>query len=194
MRLPKLRTPPAGASRLALYLLLSFTWLAQGCQRPIQPVEPTASYVDAVDLDDLWEASLRILRRHDFQPDRQDRAAGIITTIPLTSMQWHEPWRQDVADGYSLLMASTHTVQRQVTIRFIREQEWVLDVQVDVYLLSAPEHQITSSSAGIRSFSGDLPLVTGETIVTGETRRWVRLGRDAAMEQRLLNRIIAYEP
>ncbi len=195
---------------LQLHLVLSFALLAAGCQRPTPPVQPTASYVDAADLDSLWDASLRILRRHDFQPDRQDRAAGIITTFPTTSAQWHEPWRRDVADGYGLLMASMHTVQRQVTVRFIHENDgprsstssppvapslspWSLDVQVDVFLLSAPDYQITSSSSAIRSFSGDLPTITGESVQAREARRWVPMGRDGSMEDRLLNSILAYQ-
>lgn len=166
--------------------------IVSGCQRPAQPTQPTTTFVEAGELDALWDAALRILRRHDFQPDRQDRTAGIITTLPSTSMQWHEPWRQDVAEGYGLLMASLHTIQRQVTIRFIRQEEWSMDVQVDVYLLSASDYQITSSSAGIRSFSGDLPTVTGEKVMAADTRRWIHLGRDASMEERLLNRILTY--
>lgn len=168
-----------------------------GCSRAAPPEGPTCSVVPADDLDRLWEASLRVLRLHDFQPDRQDRAAGIITTFRTTSMQWHEPWRSDVADGYSLAMSSLHTVQRQVTVRFVRDRErandWTLDVQVDVYLLNAPDYQVTTASSAIRSFSGDLPSVTGEVGEARGARRWSLVGRDPAMEDRLLERILAYE-
>ena len=161
------------------------------------------------DVQPLWDTALAVLIKHDFRPDRQDRTAGIITTHPTTSMQWHEPWRQDVADSYSVGEASLHTIQRQATVRFIRNgrtqrpaagdeprqtgvENWTLDVQVDVYRLSVPEYQITSSSSVIRSFSGDLPTVTGERVADARAaRRWVPLGRDGAMEERLLTRILA---
>lgn len=137
-----------------------------------------------------------MLRLHDFQPDRQDRAAGVITTLPTTSMQWHEPWRADVADGYSLALSSLHTVRRQATVRFVRDpsapDHWTVEVQVDVYLLNAPDYQVTTASSGIRSFSGDLPSVTGEA-GPRLMRRWTPVGRDPAMEDRLLERILAYE-
>lgn len=168
------------------------------------PESPTCSVVPADQLDSLWEASLRVLRLHDFRPDRQDRATGIITTFPTTSMQWHEPWRADVADAYSLGMSSMHTVQRQVTVRFVRDAErsgepsgapgdgWVLDVEVEVFLLNVPDYQITTASSALRSFTGDLPTVTGEATGSRPARRWVSIGRDGAMESRLLDRILSY--
>lgn len=163
-----------------------------GCQRPTPPQEPTESVVADEELDVLWDASLSVLRKLDFQPDRQDRAAGIITTLPSTSMQWHEPWRQDVADWYGLAMSSLHTIQRKVTIRFIREENWVIDVQVEAFLLSTPDFQITTASSAIRSFSGDLPTVTGEFTPGAASRQWMPLGRDAHLEARILDRILSY--
>jgi hypothetical protein len=180
---------------------------AAGCQRPAPPETLTATTITDEDVQPLWDTALAVLIKHDFRPDRQDRTAGIITTYPTTSMQWHEPWRQDVADKYSLGEASLHTIQRQATVRFIHKapsqrsadcaappivEDWTVSVQVDVYRLSVPEYQITSSSAAIRSFSGDLPTVTGEKIADARSaRRWVPLGRDEAMEERLLTRILA---
>lgn len=166
--------------------------LPTGCGRPEQPDQPTESAISADDLDGLWDSSLAVLRKFDFQPDRQDRGAGVITTFPTTSMQWHEPWRQDVADGYGLAMASLHTIQRKVTIRFIKENGWILDVQVEMFLLSAPDYQVTTASSAIRSFNGDLPTVTGEMAPGADSRQWVPLGRDANMEARILDRILSY--
>lgn len=183
-------------SFFAAVLTVAVTHSISGCSRPAPPEGPTASIVAEDQVDSLWEASLRVLRLHDFQPDRQDRAAGVIMTLPTTSMQWHEPWRADVADGYSLALSSLHTVQRQATVRFVRDtstpDQWTVEVQVDVYLLNAPDYQVTTASSGIRSFSGDLPSVTGE-VAPRTMRRWAPVGRDPAMEDRLLERILAYE-
>jgi hypothetical protein len=173
---------------------------AAGCQRPTRPESPTASTIADDDVQPLWDTALAVLIKHDFRPDRQDRTAGIITTHPTTSQQWHEPWRQDVADKYSLAEASLHTIQRQATVRFTRNaqaqrpaaENWTIEVQVDVYRLSVPEYQITSSSSAIRSFNADLPTVTGEKVADARAaRRWVPLGRDGEMEERLLSRILA---
>lgn len=186
-------------------LVLIVVALAAGCQRPTPPESPTATTITDEDVQPLWDTALAVLIKHDFRPDRQDRTAGVITTHPTTSKQWHEPWRQDVADSYSLGEASLHTIQRQATVRFIRNsattqpvgapataENWSIDVQVDVYRLSVPEYQITSSSSAIRAFNADLPTVTGEKVADARgARRWVPLGRDGAMEERILSRILA---
>jgi hypothetical protein len=195
---------------------------AAGCQRPARPESPTATTIKDEDVQAVWDSALAVLQKHDFRPDRQDRTGGVIITFPTTSMQWHEPWRQDVADAYGLGEASLHTIQRKATVRFIhgaehgrsdrngesssppqatsqssaagglKPQAWTLDVQVDVYRLSVPEYQLTSSSSGIHSFDADIPAVTGEIEKSAESaRRWVLLGRDGAMEERLLSRILA---
>jgi len=172
-------------------ILLVGATTANGCQRPARPDVPTASTIRDEDIQAIWDSALAVLEKHDFRPDRQDRTAGVITTFPTTSKQWHEPWRQDVVDKYSLTEASLHTIQRQATVRFVHEKNWTVDVQVDVYRFAVPEYQITSSSAAIRSFSGDLPTVTGEAVSdTRAARRWVPLGRDGALEERLLSRIL----
>ena len=109
---------------------------------------------------------------------------------PTTSMQWGEFWRQDVADSYSYGEASLHTIQRQATVRFVKNGGWRVEVQVDVYRLSMPDSQITSASSCLQSFSGIIPDAGG-TVTKGTSRRtWVHIGRDGAMEQRLLDRIL----
>ncbi|MFQ5502143.1 MAG: hypothetical protein ACE5EQ_07550 [Phycisphaerae bacterium] len=172
--------------------LAALVWLS-ACQRPAAPEGITsAALADETELDSLWDTTLAVLRKHDFEPDRQDRANGIIETKPTTSKQWHEPWRQDVADRYSLIQASLHTTQRRVTVRFVRDAGWSIEVQVDVYRLTTPETQITSASSVLHAFTGALPTTEGRTYKSGQSpERWVHLGRDGAMEDRLLNRILA---
>lgn len=160
------------------------------CQQPVQPEGPTASALaDDEDLDLLWTTALRVLRKVDFRPDQQDRALGVISTHPTTSMQWFEPWRQDVATGYALFEASIHTIQRKATIRFVKDESWSMEVQIDVYRLSRPSTQITTASSVLHGFSGLLPTSEASSNQSvGD--HWVHLGRDEALEGRLLNRIL----
>jgi len=183
-------------TRSCLHVFLpAFIALLLGCQRPEQPEAATAAQVSGDKLQPTWDAALAVLRKHDFQPDRQDRAQGVITTLPTTSMQWGEPWRQDVADGYSFVESSLHTIQRKATIRFIHDPgatDWTVQVQVDVYRLNVPESQITTASSAYHAFSGVLPTAEGTAQLRGEAaRKWTHLGRDPAMEARLLSRILA---
>ncbi|MFQ5429086.1 MAG: hypothetical protein ACE5E1_02145 [Phycisphaerae bacterium] len=167
--------------------------LAGGCHRPTPPDEPTAAVLgETDDLTPLWNATLSVLRKHGFQPDRQDRAMGVIETRPTTGMQWHEPWRQDVADAYSLFESSIHTTQRRVKIRFIRGPQWSVEVEVGVYRLRRPETQITTASAALHGFSGRLPTREGKVYEQGQLPdRWVFLRRDPVMESRLLQAILS---
>ncbi len=169
--------------------------LQVGCEKPVQPERLTAAPIYSEELEQLWEATLSVLLKHDFLPQRQDRAMGIITTRPATSRQYGEFWRQDVdpTDSYSMAEANLHAIQRQATVRFVRsEPDWQLEVQVDVFRLSRPESQVTTASSAIQAFSGVLPTTQGQTSRDPRTRKqWVLLGRDQDMEERLLDRILA---
>ncbi len=166
--------------------------VASACHKPIPPEEPTAAVISQQeDLQYLWNGTLSVLRKFEFVPDRQDRAAGVIATLPLTSMQWHEPWRQDVADQYFLLESSLHTIQRVVTVKFHAEPEPNVEVRVDVYRVSQPETQITSASSVLHGFAGLLPTEEGQ-MGPGVRAERVPLGRDAALEERLLGRILEF--
>lgn len=168
--------------------------LHAGCAAPTQPERTTSSPVYSEELEPLWEATLSVLLKHDFLPQRQDRAMGIITTKPTTSRQYGEIWRQDVdpLDSYSMAEANLQTIQRQATIRFVHaEQGWQLEVQVDVFRLSMPESQVTTASSAIQAFSGVLPTTEGRIARDpGIRKHWVPLGRDQHMEERLLDRIL----
>ncbi len=178
---------------MAPVLMLCAGGLVAGCHRPTPPEEPTAWPVESGDLDSLWDAALRVLAKHGFLPERQDRAMGLIETTPVTSQQWGEFWRQDVAGAYALAEASMHTIQRKAAVRFVHAPDgWQMEVCVDVYRLSTPESQVTTASSALQSFSGKLPTTEGETrLASRDTRRWVHLGRDGALEERLLLRILA---
>ena len=176
---------------------LTFTILvglafAVGCHKPAPPQGPTAEFIQHDDVDPLWQAAQSVLRKHDFQVDRQDLAAGVIETLPTTSQHFSEFWRQDVADPYSFGQATMHTMQRKATVRFIRApgSQWTIELEVDVYRLSTPEHQVTSASSALLAFSGGLPTATGQVGVNASKQReWVPLGRDGEMESRLLSQI-----
>jgi hypothetical protein len=163
------------------------------CTRPMQPDSPTAVVISDPDLDLLWDASLSVLTRLDFVPERQDRAIGIIETLPTVSQQFWEWWRRDVHDDYSRLQADLQTIHRKVTVRFRRttdENRWEVDVQVDVYRLQSPDRQLTSSAAALHYFTDTLPTTEGLRPEPRGTTWRESLGRDAALERYLLRRIL----
>ena len=87
-----------------------------GCHAPAQPTGPTEIVLRVPDYDAFMDASLSVLRFHEFPPDRVDRARGLIVSEPTTSAQWFEWWRADAPGGYQLLESSLHTIRRVVTV------------------------------------------------------------------------------
>jgi hypothetical protein len=168
-----------------------------GCHRPPAPVELTeyaVTLAGADEYDALFDVCLDALREQGFQPDRLDRRQGVITTFPITSQQYFEFWRRDVATAYDLMEASLATIRRRVEIRFdggaeAPDQKLVVTVQRE--RLSTPDRQYNSSAAAYRVFGRVLPSTTGKTIVPARDDVWVPLGRDEALERRLLDAITA---
>jgi hypothetical protein len=169
--------------------------LVAGCQRPAQPVDPTVRQValgsDAA-YGTLWESSQEELRRHDFELDRVDERAGLITTYPVTSQSFWEFWRRDVATAFDLAEATWRTVRRRAEVNIERDAEGSASVVVTVHkqTFATPERQYNSSAAALRIFGSALPGVAGEPVVTKADDYWIDAGRDGAMEERLLDRIL----
>ena len=169
---------------------------AAGCHRPAQPTTAVSQDVylaDESSFDSLWESSQEVLRRHRFELDRVDRRSGIITTFPVTSQGFIEFWRHDVDTAFDLLESSLRTVRRSATVHVSRtadDPSARVSVTVRRETFSTPERQVNSSSAVLRLFGTGLPGVAGEPYLGKEHDYWVDDGRDAAMEERLLERII----
>ena len=153
------------------------------------------TYVLADDeqLDALWESCQEVLRRNRFRLDRVDRRAGVISTYPVTSQQFFEFWRQDVATFHDLMAASVNAIRRRVTVQVDREESGAGAYRVSVVVakeqLSARERQFNNSAAALRVFDNELPGEAGERVLTRSSDCWVALGRDGAMERRLLRQI-----
>ena len=171
-----------------------------GCADPPSDYGPVQADVIADDptaFEDLWETILRVLRRADLRPDRQDRREGIITTFPVTSQQWFEFWRNDAMGAYQWAESSMQTVQRQAVVRIRRLPEpgrYRVTVKVDVFRFSTPERQVTTPSGALAMFSSRLPTEQGELAGPAEGAHWVHLGRDPRMEGALLRRILVHYP
>ncbi|MCZ6653247.1 MAG: hypothetical protein O7D91_09500 [Planctomycetota bacterium] len=166
-----------------------------GCHRPAAPQGPTQGTVLAASDDNfrgLWEACQAVLRRHRFEIDRKDLRAGLITTFPQTSQHFLEFWRHDVDTPYDLAESSMRTVRRSVTIQISKPQdegEYVIDVTVNKERFHAVERQINNAAAALRVFSTDLPSTAGRKFDPATDMTWTPEGRDAAMENRLLDLI-----
>ena len=145
--------------------------------------------------DGLWEGVKETLRYHGFPLDRVDRRAGVITTMPVTSQQIFEFWRRDVVTWADRWEASLNPIRRwvEVCIQPIEgEFGQRLTFVVHKERLSSPDRQFTSSGAVYRLFDEQVPAVTERRRDSVRKERWLSLGRDAALENHLLNSVIQY--
>jgi hypothetical protein len=167
-----------------------------GCNAPAPADRQSSVLISAEtgeDFDRLWEVTTTVLRGHELIPVLEDRAAGVITTRRTTSQQWFECWRHDVADGYSLVESSLHTMRRQATVNIERSGDpamYLLTVAVEKSRMSLPERQVTAAGGAIQIFGSRLPTASGEFPKASAARHWIPMGRDPAMENLLLRQII----
>lgn len=181
---------------LTATLCVATLFIGAGCQKPAEPIHQTAALVsieDAEQFDRLWDDTVEVLRRYDFIPDRQDRSAGVITTVPVTSAHWFEFWRQDITTGYAFAQSNLSSVRRSAKVNIDRsdeQDEYVLAVRINVERLSTPERQVNSPAGAYVMFGTRLPTTTGERLRGKSPDRWLPVGRDASLESTILARII----
>lgn len=78
--------------------------------------QPAAAQVHATDFDHTWNACKSVARGYLYTLDREDYRDGLITTVPMISKQWFEPWRPDTGTVGAMLANSTSAFRR--TLRF----------------------------------------------------------------------------
>jgi hypothetical protein len=133
-----------------------------------------------------------------FRIEREERVrliGGILTegridTFPAPGSTFLEPWRGDSASGYERLHATLQSIRRRATVRLIpTEGGSLVDVVVQKELedLDKPEH----ATAGSGTLRHDATLIRGEGPpgTFSATLGWIPIGRDVALEQKILNDI-----
>lgn len=141
----------------------------------------------------LWQSIQQTLRDHRFRLDRIDRAAGVITTFPIGSEHFFEFWRHDVDTRRDWLEATINPLRRWVSVTLTPggEAGWEqIAVAVHKERLSATERQFNNSAAVYQFYSEQLPATTGEMQPGKSEEKWLDIGRDPAMEDRLLSMML----
>ena len=161
--------------------------------------QPAPAGARADDFQRLWSASEDVARDFLFRLDRQDYRAGLLTTRPLVSGQWFEPWRRDVRTAKDRNESSLATIRRTIRFEFERDGEggaYRVTPKVLVERQSMTEQRITSSVVYQQYFRrplrpGDRPRGTRESDVgiLLPNRYWYPIGRDQAFEKALAEAI-----
>ena len=154
-------------------------------------------FLPPLDQEFVWNQLVDAVDDH-FRIEREERVrliGGILTegridTFPTPGGTLLEPWRSDSASAYERLHATLQSIRRRATVRLIpTEGGSLVDVVVQKELedLDKPEH----ATAGNGTLRHDGTLVRGEgppgrfSVTLG----WIPIGRDCALEQKILNDI-----
>lgn len=184
-------------SKLSCWAIAVLFLLSAGCRsrESVGGGESTVRLAagDAAADDVLWNAVQDSIRDYRFRIDRVDSRAGVVTSLPETSKQLMEFWRNDAVTLYDMWESTINPIRRWIEVRVEKQPdqtERLVAVTVHKERLSSPDRQFNNSTAAYRYFGESLPSTTGITRLTPEYDRWLSMGRDPALESRLVDRII----
>ena len=113
---------------------------------------------------------------------------GRIETRPQSGATWLEPHRRDSVGRFNRWESTFQTIRRRAVVRVIPDTAgYLVEVIVEKELenLPKPEH----ATAGAATFRNDGSLPSRRLEQVSRTRtspQWISLGRDTALEQRML--------
>lgn len=108
--------------------------------------QPATATAQAADFNALFAACEDTARSYFFRLDRIDFRSGLLTTLPMISAQWFEPWRADTVTLYDRTESSIASIRRTARFEIARNPEGVYEAtpKVLVERLSLAEQRITS--------------------------------------------------
>jgi hypothetical protein len=132
-----------------------------------------------------------VLNRNHFQIARESKLEGIIETEYRGGSGLLEPWHEDSVGLSNRLESTLQTIRRRaiVLMQSSGAGTLVLTVRVDKELEDVPG--IAAGYEGGATFSESQPLNRDLSQVVGQNgpSRWISVGRDPLLEQKILAEI-----
>ncbi len=140
----------------------------------------------------VWERAVDVLHDFQFEIGRENRLGRTIETLPKVGSGVLEPWHHDSVGFASRLESSLQSIRRIVVLSLQPDdngQGYLVSVAAYKQLEDLPG--VAGNSPGASTFSESTPLVRDLNPVVGQSApsRWIPQGRDAALEQAMLNRL-----
>lgn len=139
-------------------------------------------------ITDVVSDYFRIAREQRARRGAEGGCEGRIDTIPRDGATWLEPWRQDSVGTFNRWESTFQSIRRRATVRVIPNPNgYLLEVVVEKELEDLPRPE--KATAGAAAFSTDITLPSNrleEVSRMQQSPRWISLGRDPALEQRML--------
>jgi hypothetical protein len=161
--------------------------IAAGIANPI--AVPVADELFAWDqIADVVSDYFTIAREQQARRSGEAVMEGFIETAPQVGATWLEPHRRDSVGNFNRWESTLQTIRRRALVRVIPDAAgYLVEVIVEKELedLPKPEH----ATAGAATFRNDSSLPSRRLEQVNHTRsspRWISLGRDPLLEQRIL--------
>jgi hypothetical protein len=154
--------------------------------------QPAVGTVTSADFDRLWRTCAQTARNYLFVLDREDYRSGELTTAPLVSAQWFEPWRRDVRTLHDVEESSMATICRTIYFTFTRNGDgtYTMVPRVIVQRQTISEKRITAvvDYTSLFNSTRDIDDQQKGTLESDlnfiiPPRYWYVLGRDPAFEK-----------
>ena len=113
---------------------------------------------------------------------------GRIETVPQVGATWLEPQRRDSVGNFNRWESTFQTIRRRAVVRVVPDAAgYLVEVIVEKELEDLPQPE--NATAGAATFRNDGSLPSRRLEQVGRTQaspRWIQLGRDPPLEQRML--------
>jgi len=159
------------------------------------PAPPSTITVPVMDDDVAWDQISDVVSDY-FRISREQRARrggdgwteGRIETVPQDGATILEPHRLDSVGRFNLLESTFQSIRRRACVRVVPDANgYLVEIVVEKELEDLPRPEKATAGAATFRFDQSLPTQRMEEVSrTRQSQRWIPLGRDAALEQRML--------
>jgi hypothetical protein len=167
--------------------------LAPGATAPQLPPNPIA--VPVADEEIAWDQIVDVVSDY-FTVAREYKARrsgevwteGRIETAPLDGATWLEPHRGDSVGSFNRWESTFQTIRRRAVIRVIPDSAgYLVEAVVEKEIEDLPNPEKATAGAATFRTDGSLPSRRIEQVDRSRSSpRWIQLGRDPPLEQRIL--------
>ncbi|HLA85367.1 MAG TPA: hypothetical protein VJL29_11280 [Thermoguttaceae bacterium] len=192
--------------RLTALILFSivFAGCAAGPYGPAPPMQTVVYYdnpmlLTAQSPEQLWEHVVDVVDDYfeiaEEIPVSQVDPVGRLNTVPLVGATLLEPWRHDSANFDEKLESTLQTIRRQAVVHVSRVQQgYTVEVIVYKQLEAVKRPMLATGDSSLLRNDDSLTRVVDPATDEPIDDCWIPLGRDTALEQRILGQLMACRP
>jgi hypothetical protein len=164
--------------------------MVAGCARVSEMRLANPMALTGADPATAEQVARRVLTEMRFPIEYPSARPGLVATGPLTGDSWFEFWRKDTVGSHQIAESSLHTVRRRVIVSVApKGQGCEVLVRVAKERLSAPGVAPEQISGAVSLYDPRDSDLQRQDALAVTKYQWIDMGRDEALEQRILDRI-----